>query len=96
MTTYTATFADGKTIIRNSDRQYTAAWRATWTNPESGRVSSVEGFSASPEVAAKSAYIPSPWGCYGTNAQKAEARRKNAEYREAAGYRVEIVPATDI
>lgn len=93
MTTYTATFSDGTTITRKSDRAYTAAWRATWTEPENGQTFYQEGFSATSEVAAKSAGVLSKYGVYGSAAQKAKARRLNAEYRVAAGYRVEIVQA---
>ena len=31
MRTYTATFADGETITRNSKREYRFAWKQTWT-----------------------------------------------------------------
>lgn len=92
MTTYSATFADGTKITRKSDRTYTAAWRSTWTDPEHGSQAQ-EGFSATPETAAKSAAVLSKYGVFGSPAQKAKARKLNAEYREACGYRVEIVPA---
>ncbi len=90
MTTYTATFADGTTITRNSDRAYGAAWRATWTNKE-GNLMSDTGFSISPDKA--NAYAPKVYGVHGTPKQKAEAKRLNAEHLQNCGYRIEIVPA---
>jgi len=89
MPRYTATFADGTTITRNSERAYTAAWRATWN--KDGRIVSFTGFSVSADKV--NADKPDLVGVFGSPKQKAEAKRKNAEYREACGYRVEIVPA---
>lgn len=51
---------------------------------------SFTGFSASADKV--NADKPDLFGVSGSPKQKAEAKRKNAEYRVACGYRVEIVP----
>lgn len=91
MNTYTATFADGMTITRKSERGYSAAWRATWTEKGYDKPIVFTGFCASPEKA--NPETPSKFFCGNSTKGRAEAKRKNAEYREACGYRVEIVPA---
>lgn len=90
-TKYTATFSDGTAITRTSERTYGAAWRATWTDPRDGEPHALTGFCASPEKA--SPYSPCPYGGALTGSRRAQQNRKNAEFRAAAGYRVEIVPA---
>lgn len=45
--TYIATFADGETITRKTERKYVIAWRIRWTRKDGGN-SSMRGFSANP------------------------------------------------
>lgn len=90
MATYTATFKDGTQVTRTSKHAYVVAWRATWV--VDGAVRSDVGFSASAEKV--SAYCPAPYGVTGGTAkQRAEAKRKNAEFQAASRYSVEIAPA---
>ena len=88
-TTYTAIFADGTKITRKSERAYTAAWRSTWT--ADGKVCVFTGFSVSAEKA--SPYAPAPFWGGQSSGGRAEAKRKNEEFRASCGYRVEVVPA---
>ena len=92
-TKFVATFANGDTITRTSAHAYGVAWRATWTNPDSGRKYAPTGFSVSKESAS-----PVKPGLYwvhrGMSAnERAEAKRKNAEFLTLSGYRVEFAPA---
>jgi len=91
MTKFTATFADGTSITRKTERTYAVAWRATWTRD--GHEIEETGFSASPEKV--NAYSPAPYyvGRYASSNDRAKAKAKNEAYRLEAGYRVEIVPA---
>lgn len=93
MTKYVATFADGTSITRKSERQYGAAWRATWTR-EDGTARCVTGFAISSEkVNAFKPYMHRISRFMSAN-DRAKAKRLNAEYLKRSMYQVEIVPAT--
>lgn len=87
---YTATFADGTTVTRTTAREYGVAWRATWTSTD-GVKRSDSGFSFNRECAVP--YRPVVRLGYGSRAQKAAAKKANAEYLAASGYAVEFAPA---
>lgn len=91
MNKFTATFADGTTITRKTDRVYAAAWRATWTRD--GHECEDTGFSFSADKV--NAYKPHPYyaGRGMSSAARAKAKALNAAYCAESGYRVEIVPA---
>lgn len=94
MNKYTATFADGTTITRKSNRGYAVAWRSTWTSVE-GATYSDEGFSSSAELAAKSARPGLPYGTWrgmSSNA-RTHANEQNAKFLANANVKIEIVPA---
>lgn len=93
MIKYTATFADGTSITRKSDRGYAVAWRATWTNVH-GLPRVETGFSSSTENAAKSARPGLPYGTWrGQSAKdRAFAAEQNAKFLANANLNVEIVP----
>lgn len=92
MPKYAATFADGTTITRKSDRQYAAAWRATWTRID-GSVGSCTGFAVTADKV--NAYKPQLHliDRYMSSNDRAKAKRLNAEYLARSMYQVEIVPA---
>lgn len=94
MTKYTATFADGTSITRKSNRGYTVAWRATWTSVD-GRACTETGFSATAQNAQASARPGLPYGIWrGMSAKdKAFANEMNAKFLANANLRVEIVAA---
>jgi hypothetical protein len=50
MTNYVATFTDGSTLTRTSERVYTVAWRASWDNGKGSR-GCASGFAISREKA---------------------------------------------
>ena len=95
MNKYTATFADGTTITRKSNHSYSSAWRTTWTTLEGKRVSD-NGFSSSPELAAKAAKIPLPYGFWrGMSAKaRATANEQNAKVLQTCDMKIEIVEVT--
>ncbi|MNK29189.1 hypothetical protein D3C87_475800 [compost metagenome] len=91
MNKYTATFADGTTIARKTERAYGAAWRATWTNAK-GYACSDTGFSISSDKV--NAFKPQTAHVHrfmSTN-ERAAARAKNTAFLAEVGYRVEVVP----
>lgn len=92
MKKYTATFADGSTITRSTTRIYGVAWRSTWTHDDGNR-HSYTGFAIS--AAKVNAYKPVRHLINNrmSSSDRTEKRRLNAEYCDAIGYRVEIVPA---
>jgi hypothetical protein len=94
MNKYTATFADGTSITRKSARGYAVAWRATWINLD-GRARVETGFSASAELAAKSARPGLPYGTWRgmSSKDRAFSDRQNAQFLANANLRVEITPA---
>lgn len=94
MNKYTATFADGTTLTRKSNRGYAVAWRATWTDLF-GHARSDTGFSASAENAAKTAKPGLPYGTWrGQSASaRAFANERNAKFLETCNLKIEIVPA---
>lgn len=90
MTHFTATFADGTQITRNSEHGYTVAWRATWT--EEGRLITFTGFSArADKINADSPDYMCPR--HFSAARRAAIQKENAARRAATGYKVEVVPA---
>jgi hypothetical protein len=91
MNKYTATFADGTSITRKSNRGYAVAWRATWS--ADGYEFEHTGFSASADKV--NAYLPGPFyaGRFPSANDRAKARAKNEAFRIESGYRVEIAPA---
>lgn len=95
MKKYTATFADGTSITRKSARNYTVAWRATWTNLE-GNPRSETGFSSSTENATKSARPGLPYGTWRgmSSKDRAFSAQQNAKFLANANVRIEIVPTT--
>ena len=94
MTKYTATFADGTTITRKTERAYAFAWRARW-NLLSGEPYELTGFSQTEENARKSARPYLPYGTWrGQSAKdRAFAAEQNAKFLANANLNVEIVPA---
>lgn len=90
MTTFTATFADGTSITRNSDHGYTVAWRATWT--EEGRLVTFTGFSARADKINADKPGSMIFKHYSA-AKRAELARKNTEILASTGYKLEVVPA---
>lgn len=92
MNKYTATFSDGKTIKRNSNREYAVAWRIQYTTWYGSQCEDT-GFAASREQAQKAAQPNLPYGINRrmSSNDKAEAKRKNAEYLATANVSVEIV-----
>lgn len=94
MIKYTATFADGSSIGRKSNRGYAVAWRATWTNID-GRSCSETGFSASAALASKAATPGLPYGTWrGMSAKdRVVANEMNAKFLASANLKVEIVAA---
>lgn len=93
MIKYTATFADGTSISRKSNRGYAVAWRAKWINID-GRACTETGFSASAELASKAATPGLPYGIWrGMSAKdRAVANEMNAKFLANANLQVEIVP----
>ena len=93
MNKYTATFADGSSITRQSARGYAVAWRATWTNAD-GFVRTETGFSASEEHATKSARPSLPYGTWRgmSSKDRAFADQQNAKFLANANLNIEIVP----
>jgi hypothetical protein len=91
MNKYTATFADGTTITRKTERQYAVAWRATWTC--GGHDREETGFSYAKDKV--NAYKPSPYyaGMGMSANDRAKARAKNAAFCAESNYRVEVAPA---
>jgi hypothetical protein len=91
MNKYAATFADGTTITRKTEREYAAAWRATWEH--NGMEFEDTGFSHSAEKV--NAYKPSPYyaGMGMSANDRAKARAKNAAFCAESNYRVEVAPA---
>ena len=91
MNKYTATFADGTTITRNTERQYAVAWRATWEH--NGQQFEDTGFSYSKDKV--NAYKPHPYyvGMGMSANDRAKARAKNAAFCAESNYRVEVAPA---
>lgn len=94
MNKYTATFADGSSITRQSARGYAVAWRATWTSLN-GSVRTETGFSASEENATKSARPCLPYGTYRgmSSKDRAFANQQNAKFLANANFNIEIAPA---
>lgn len=95
-TTYFAKFSDGATIKRTTVRVYTVAWRATWTDPDSGVKYDKRGFGASAaKLSPEKPNCPNSW--HGTSpAGRARSRAENAEYLKRADYVVEVVPAVSL
>ena len=91
MNKYTATFADGTTITRKTERLYAVAWRATWTC--GGHDREETGFSYAKDKV--NAYKPSPYyaGMGMSANDRAKARAKNAAFCAESNYRVEVAPA---
>lgn len=93
MDKYTATFTDGTTISRNSEREYGVAWRATWTRDDNGAQVETTGFARDE----RSAHIEKPAKRSerrGMSAnERAQVRRENHEYLARIGYRIEFAPA---
>ena len=89
---YTATFADGTTIQRKSDRFYSHAWRLTFTS-NLGTQIVWTGFASSAERAAKAAALPNPYyvGRHMSSAEKAAQKAKNAQFAATCGAKTEIV-----
>jgi hypothetical protein len=94
MNKFQATFADGTVITRGTEREYGAAWRATWTRD--GHKCHREGFAASKEKVA--AYTPSATFVtrFMSSNERAKARARNAAYLVEIGYAVEIVETVEI
>lgn len=94
MNKYTATFSDGKTIKRSTKREYAVAWRIQYTSWYGSQCEET-GFSASREQAQQAARPNLPFSIDRrmSSNDKAEAKRKNAEYLATANVVVEIVPA---
>jgi hypothetical protein len=94
MNKYTATFADGTSITRKSNRGYAVAWRATWTSVE-GAARSDEGFSSSVDLATKSATPGLPYGTWRgmSSSARAHANEQNSKFLANANVKIEIVPA---
>ena len=92
MTKYIATFAEGTSITRKSDRLYAAAWRATWCSDD-GTVRVETGFSVS--AAKVQAYRPMFHyvSRFMSANERARAKRLNAAFLARSMYQVEIVPA---
>lgn len=92
MNKYTATFSDGTTVSRKTNRTYAYAWKATWTYQD-GRVCSDTGFSIDRDC---KPYVPAPWftGRGLSAKQLEENRRKNAELLAQIDYKSEIVPVS--
>lgn len=83
----TATFADGTTITRKTERAYGVAWKATWSG------NSRTGFSSSADKV--SAYVPTlawPKDRFPSKAELAQVKADQAQALIDTGYRVEIVP----
>ena len=97
MIKYTATFADGTSITRKSARNYTVAWRATWTRLD-GRPCCETGFSATAENAAASARPHLPYGTWRgmSSNDRAKAAANNAKFLANANLCVEIVPTVAV
>ena len=97
MNKYTATFADGSSITRKSDRGYAVAWRATWTNVE-GNFRTETGFSSSTDHANKSARPGLPYGTWRgmSSKDRAFADQQNAKFLAGANLKIEIVPTISI
>ncbi len=93
MNTYTATFANGKTVTRKTKNEYTHAWLVTWTRVDGVQVSD-SGFSASFELAQKAARPWLPVGVFkGMSANnRAIANKKNAEFLQSCNLQIEILP----
>lgn len=93
MNTYTATFANGKTLTRKSKNGYAFAWMATWADTD-GKQLSDSGFSASFELAQKAAKPWTPFGVWhGMSAKdRATATAKNAEFLANCNLKIEILP----
>lgn len=92
---YSATFADGTTITRKTERSYGVAWRATWAGTtQDGKplVRSETGFSITADKVAafqpKTRHICQSM----SSAERAKRRAENAAYLAQVGYKVEIVP----
>lgn len=92
MPRYSATFADGTTITRKSERGYAVAWRATWTNAD-GSQRAETGFAKTREQA--SPFRPAPRSVWPgmPSSQRSAAKRENEKFIAASGYRVEFAPA---
>lgn len=92
MNKYTATFSDGKKIQRSSKREYAVAWRIQYTTWYGSQCEHT-GFAASLDQAQKAARPNLPYGIDRrmSSNDKAEAKRKNAEYLAKANVSVEIV-----
>lgn len=88
MNKYTATFADGTTITRNSTHAYAVAWRATWTNDKGHRFSRT-GFSAT--ASKPNAEKPTPFWYGDSSKARAKARNDNAKWLADSDYKVEVV-----
>ena len=91
MNKYAATFADGTTITRKTERQYAVAWRATWEYD--GQQFEDTGFSYAKDKV--NAYKPRPYyaGMGMSANDRAKARAKNAAFCAESNYRVEVAPA---
>lgn len=94
MTRYTATFKNGKTLTRKSNNNYAFAWMATWTRKD-GAETFDSGFSASFELAKKSARPSLPWGTVPRMSAKdrATVNKKNAEFLQNCNLKIEFVTA---
>jgi hypothetical protein len=91
MTKHTATFADGTTITRKTDREYGVAWMASWIG--NGRRGFKTGFSASADKV--QAYVPTlawPETRFPSKAELADVKARQAQALIDIDYRVEIVP----
>lgn len=94
MNKYTATFSDGTTVTRKSERDYAVAWLTTWT--DEGKECYDYGFSVSREKV--SPYVPNPFGTFRgmSSKQRAAANAANAEFHKNANVKHEIVDTKKI
>jgi hypothetical protein len=85
---YTATFSNGHTVTRTTERSYAVAWMATWDGmggaPRTGFSSDASKVSATSPTYS--------WRRPMSSNERAKAKREQAAYLLAVNYKVEIVP----
>lgn len=90
---YTATFADGTAHTRNSEHEYTVAWRATWVSARNGQTIEKVGFSRDEVSANPYRPVALPLSRGISSNERARRHRENAATLQALRYAVEFAPA---